>query len=222
MSHGGGISPAYALYKRPISMLIELSPAMTRLDQQLAFILEIDKLKSILRQTPVTGPARRQENDAEHSWHIALMASLLSEYASSAIDITRVTRMLLIHDIVEIDAGDTFAYDVAGYSDKEERERLAADRLFGMLPADQAAELRVLWEEFEAFTTPESRYANALDRLQPLLLNSRTGGGSWSTHQVTRAQVLSRMEPIRTGTPELWPAVLAIVEDAFGRGWLLP
>jgi putative hydrolases of HD superfamily len=193
----------------------------TRLDQQLNFILEIDKLKSILRQTPITGPDRRQENDAEHSWHIAVMSTLLAEYASSAVEVSRVMRMLLIHDIVEIDAGDTFAYDAAGYSDKDERERRAADRLFGLLPAEQAAEFRALWDEFEAVATPESRYANALDRLQPLLLNSRTGGGSWSSHRVTRAQVLTRMEPIRTGAPPLWPAVLAIVDNASARGWLL-
>jgi putative hydrolase of HD superfamily len=192
----------------------------TRLSQQLAFILEIDKLKSILRQTPITGPERRQENDAEHSWHIAVIAALLAEYAPTAIDVARVIRMLLIHDIVEIDAGDTFAYDAAGYSDKAERESRAADRIFGLLPADQAAELRALWDEFEAAATPESRYANALDRLQPLLLNSRTGGGSWSNHHVTRAQVLARMEPIRHGAPELWPVVQAIVDDASARGWL--
>jgi putative hydrolase of HD superfamily len=200
----------------------KISTSMTRLDQQLNFILEIDKLKSILRQTPITGSERRQENTAEHSWHIAMMASLLAEYFPSAVDASHVMRMLLVHDIVEIDAGDTFAYDSAGYSDKEERERRAADRLFGLLPADQAASLRTLWDEFEAFVSPESRYANALDRLQPLLLNSRTGGGSWRNHQVTRSQVLFRMEPVRTGTPELWPVVLAIVDDGCARGYLLP
>jgi putative hydrolase of HD superfamily len=192
-----------------------------RLDSQLAFILEVDKLKSILRQTPITGAERRQENDAEHSWHLALMASLLVEYSPAPVEVARVIRMLLIHDVVEIDAGDTFAYDVAGYSDKADRERRAADRLFGLLPADQATEFRALWEEFEAVTTPESHYANALDRLQPLLLNSRTGGGSWSNHRVTRAQVLTRMEPIRHGAPALWPVVTAIVEDASARGWLI-
>jgi putative hydrolase of HD superfamily len=194
---------------------------MTRLDSQLAFILEIDKLKSILRQTPITGPERRRENDAEHSWHLAMMAALLAEYAPAPVDLQRVLRMLLIHDVVEIDAGDTFAYDTAGYSDKEARERLAADRLFGMLPADQASEFRDLWDEFEAVSSVESRYANALDRLQPLLLNSRTGGGSWANHRVSRAQVLTRMEPIRHGAPALWPVVEAIVADASARGWLL-
>jgi putative hydrolase of HD superfamily len=193
---------------------------MTRLSQQLNFILEIDRLKSILRQTPITSLERRQENSAEHSWHLAVMASLLAEYAPSKVDVSRVVAMLLVHDLVEIDAGDTFAYDAAAYADKDKRERLAADRLFGLLPADQAAELRSLWDEFEAFTSPESRYANALDRLQPLLLNSRTGGGSWRNHHVTRAQVLARMEPIRTGAPELWSVVLAIVNDACDRGLL--
>jgi putative hydrolase of HD superfamily len=194
---------------------------MTRLSQQLAFILEIDKLKSILRQTPITGAERRQENDAEHSWHIAVIAALFAEYAPSPVDVGRVIRMLLIHDIVEIDARDTFAYDLAAYADKDEREGRAADRIFGLLPADQAAEFRALWDEFEAASTPESRYANALDRLQPLLLNSCTGGGSWSSHRVTSAQVLTRMAPVRHGTPELWPTVLAIVEDASARGWLV-
>ena len=194
---------------------------MTRLDSQLAFILELDKLKSILRQTPITGADRRRENDAEHSWHLATMATLLAEYAPAEVDLLRVLRMLLIHDVVEIDAGDTFAYDAAAYSDKEERECRAADRLFGLLPADQAAEFRALWDEFEAVSTAESRYANALDRLQPLLLNSRTGGGSWANHRVTRAQVFTRMEPNRHGAPALWPVVEAIVEDASARGWLV-
>lgn len=193
---------------------------MTRLAQQLNFILEIDKLKSILRQTPITGPERRQENDAEHSWHIAVMASLLAEYSPAAVDVCRVMRMLLIHDIVEIDAGDTFAYDAEGNSDKERRERLAADRLFGLLPADQADELRGFWDEFEAGCSPEARYANALDRFQPILLNSRTGGGTWRNHHVTRSQVLARMEPVRTSAPELWPAVLGIVDHACAQGWL--
>jgi putative hydrolase of HD superfamily len=193
----------------------------TRLDSQLAFILEIDKLKSILRQTPVTGPERRQENSAEHSWHLAVMASLLAEYSPEPVDVGRVVAMVLIHDIVEVDAGDTFAYDPAGYKDKEERERRAADRLFGLLPADQCSHLRALWEEFEAAQSPEALYANALDRVQPFLLNSCTGGGSWRSHRVTREQVLTRMEPIRHGTPALWPVVEGIVEDAVARGWLI-
>jgi len=191
-----------------------------RLDSQLAFILEIDKLKRILRQTPVTGAERRPENDAEHSWHLAMMAGLLAEYSPAPVDVARVVRMVLIHDLVEIDAGDTFAYDTAAYADKEARELKAAERIFGLLPADQAAEVRALWDEFEQAETAESRFANALDRLQPLLLNSQTGGGSWATHRVTRTQVLKRMEPVRHGAPALWPVVIAIIEDGFGRGWL--
>jgi putative hydrolase of HD superfamily len=191
-----------------------------RLDSQLAFILEIDKLKRILRQTPVTGAERRPENDAEHSWHLAMMAGLLAEYSPAPVDVARVVRMVLIHDLVEIDAGDTFAYDTAAYADKEARELKAAERIFGLLPADQAAEVRALWDEFEQAETAESRFANALDRLQPLLLNSQTGGGSWATHRVTRTQVLKRMEPVRHGAPALWPVVIAIIEDGFGRGRL--
>ena len=193
---------------------------MTRLDSQLAFILEIDKLKRILRQTPITGPELRQENDAEHSWHLAMMASVLQEYAAAPVDLVRVVRMVLVHDLVEIDAGDTFAYDAAAYSDKEERERRAAARIFGLLPEDQSAAIWSLWEEFEAMATPESRYANALDRVQPLLLNYHTGGGSWAKHRVTRAQVYKRMEPVKQGTPALWPVIERVVEDAFAKGWL--
>lgn len=192
----------------------------TRLESQLAFVLEIDKLKRILRQTPITGPERRQENDAEHSWHLALMAPLLAEYSPEPVDLLRVVRMVLVHDLVEIDAGDTFAYDAAGYADKEERERKAAQRIFGLLPEDQRAAIWSLWEEFEAMATAESRFANALDRVQPLLLNYHTGGGSWAKHRVTRAQVFKRMEPVKHGAPALWPVIERIVEDAYRKGWL--
>ena len=192
-----------------------------RLSQQLAFVVEVDKLKSILRQTTITCAECRRENDAEHSWHIALMASLLAEYATAKVDVGRVMRMLLLHDIVEIDAGDTFAYDVAAYADKEEREVRAADRIFGLLPTDQGTEFRALWDEFEAGTTEESRFANALDRIQPLLLNFYSGGGSWGSHRVTRPQVLTRMDPVRRNTPELWPVVLSIVDQACSRGWIV-
>ena len=128
---------------------------------------------------------------------------------------------MLIHDIIEIDAGDTFAFDEAANATKQAREERAADRLFGMLPPGQDAEFRALWDEFEAGTTPESRYANALDRLQPLLLNAESGGGSWRTHGISRAQVLQRMDPIRTALPELWPGVMAIVDWACGEHHLL-
>lgn len=195
-------------------------PMMSRLESQLAFILEIDKLKRVLRQTPVTGSEQRQENDAEHSWHLAIMAGLLAEHSPVPVDVARVVRMLLVHDLVEIDAGDTFAYDTAGYADKAERELKAAARIFGLLPADQAAELRALWDEFEAMASAEAKYANALDRLQPLLLNSQTCGGSWAKHRVTRAQVYRRMEPIRHGAPAIWPVIERIVAEAHERGWL--
>ena len=192
---------------------------MTRLDQQLSFILEIDKLKTVLRQTLLTDKSRR-ENSAEHSWHLAVMAMLLSEYAMEPIDQLRVLKMLLIHDIVEVDAGDTFAYDAAGNSDKDEREQRAADRLFGLLPAEQGRELRALWDEFEARQTPESKYANALDRLQPLLHNWRTEGGTWRIHNVSRDKVLKRMEPVKIGMPEVYPLIEKIVDHACSAGWI--
>ena len=193
---------------------------MNRLDQQLSFILEIDKLKTILRQTLLTDSSRR-ENSAEHSWHLAIMSVLLAEYATEPVDMLRVIKMLLVHDLIEIDAGDTFAYDVAGNVGRAEREEHGAERIFGLLPEEQGRELRALWEEFDAFKTPESKYANALDRLQPLLHNARTEGGTWRIHSVARDQVYRRMEPIRTALPELWPVVTRIIEDACARGWIV-
>ncbi len=192
---------------------------MTRLEQQLSFILEIDKLKTVLRQTLLCDQSRR-ENSAEHSWHLAIMAMLLTEYAVEPVDVTRVMKMLLIHDVVEVDAGDVFAYDAAGNVGKEERERAAAERIFGLLPSEQGHELRGLWEEFEAQATAESKYANALDRLQPLLHNSRTEGGTWRIHNVRRDQVLWRMEPVKIGLPEIYPVVLKIVDEACACGWI--
>jgi putative hydrolase of HD superfamily len=191
-----------------------------RLQRQLDFLLEIDRLKTIERQTLLTDRSRR-ENSAEHSWHIALMAVLLSEYSNgSRLDLFRVIRMLLVHDIVEIDAGDTFCYDEAGHRDKEERERRAAERLFGLLPEDQGADLRRLWDEFEARETPEAHFANALDRLQPLLHNVHTEGASWRAHGVRSHQVLERNSPIGEGAPELWEHARRLIEEAVGRGWL--
>jgi len=193
---------------------------MNRLDQQLSFALEIDKLKTILRQTLLTDSSRR-ENSAEHSWHLAVMSFLLAEYAAEPVDILRVIKMLLVHDLIEIDAGDTFAYDAVANIDRAEREQRGAERIFGLLPEEQGCELRALWEEFEAFKTPESKYANALDRLQPLLHNARTEGGTWRIHSVARDQVHRRMEPIRTALPELWPVVTRIIEDACAQGWIV-
>ncbi len=193
---------------------------MNRLDQQLAFVLEIDKLKTILRQTLLTDSSRR-ENSAEHSWHLAIMSFLLAEYATTPVDNLRVIKMLLVHDLIEIDAGDTFAYDAAGNVGRAEREQRGAERIFGLLPEEQERELRALWEEFEAFKSAESKYANALDRLQPLLHNAHTEGGTWRIHSVARDQVYRRMEPIRTALPELWPVVTRIIEDACARGWIV-
>ncbi len=190
-----------------------------RLEQQLNFIVEIDKLKSVLRRSLLCDGSRR-ENSAEHSWHLAAMAALLTEYAVEPVDVVRVLKMLLVHDVVEVDAGDTYAYDPQANETREAREQEAAGRIFGLLPADQATEVRSLWDEFEEGVTPESRYANALDRLQPLLLNFQSGGISWKQHGVTAAAVIQRMQPIRTGTPQLWSVVETLVSEATARGLL--
>jgi putative hydrolase of HD superfamily len=192
-----------------------------RLAQQIAFIVEIDKLKRILRQTLLTD-ASRQENSAEHSWHIALMAIVLAEYAPAGVDLFHAVKLLLLHDLVEIDAGDTFCYDLNGNQSKAERELAAADRLFGLLPPDQGADLRSLWEEFEAQATPEAKFAAALDRLQPILNNQQTEGYSWKKHGITSEQVFWRMQPVQTGAPELWPLVEQIVADCVAAGYLQP
>lgn len=192
-----------------------------RLAQQIQFIIEIDKLKQVLRQTLLTDGSR-QENSAEHSWHIAIMAILLAEYASEAVDVLRVIKMLLIHDLVEIDAGDTFCYDLKGNEDKAAREALAATRLFGLLPEEQGVELRSLWEEFEAQETPDSRFAAALDRIQPLLHNQQTQGGTWRIHGIGQDQVRRRMHPVVDGAPALWPLVEKVIEDSVKAGYLSP
>jgi putative hydrolases of HD superfamily len=188
-----------------------------RLDRQVRFLVDADRLKSVLRQTPIVD-ASRAENSAEHSWHMMLAAMVMREYVEGPLDLTRVFEMTAVHDLVEIDAGDTFAYDLAANESKEAREREAADRIFGQLPPDQGARLRALWEEFEAHETLEARFANALDRLQPLLQNAYAGGGSWSMHNITRAQVLRRMAPIESTMPTLWPFVLEIIEKFCAAG----
>ncbi len=190
---------------------------MNEVEHQLAFLVEADRLKSVLRQTTLCDGSR-QENSAEHSWHLGLMATVLARHAGPGIDAARVLQMLLVHDLVEIDAGDTFAYDIAANADREERELRAAERIFGLLPPVQGNELRALWQEFESQATPEARVAVALDRLQPLLSNHHSGGGSWKAHGVSRAQVLRRMEPIRTALPALWPDVEAIVAQNCSLG----
>ena len=166
-----------------------------RLTQQVEFLIEADKLKQVLRRTPLADRSRR-ENSAEHSWHLILAAIVLREYSAAQIDLLRVLEMLAVHDLVEIDAGDTFAYDTQDLVTKAERERSAADRVFALLPADQASRLRSLWEEFEAQETPEACFANAMDRLQPLLQNACAQGGSWRDHDVERAQVLKLLQTL--------------------------
>ncbi len=193
-----------------------------RLKKQIDFILEIDKLKKIYRQSFITG-GEQAENDAEHSWHLALMSILLLEYAGSAEngpDLLRVLKMVLVHDLVEIDAGDTYCYDEEATRDKRRREEKAAERLFGLLPADQAAEFRSLWDEFEERSTPEALFAAALDRLQPVLLNYHTEGRSWKMHGITAEQVLKRNELISEGAPVLWSYVREIIGKAVGKGYL--
>ena len=192
---------------------------MTRLEQQLSFSIELDKLKGILRQSMLMDGSRR-ENSAEHSWHLATLAVLMQEHAAEPVDLTRVLKMLLVHDVVEIDAGDTFAYDTVNVATQSEREQRAAERLFGLLPQEQGNELRALWEEFEERHSPESKYANALDRLQPLMQNFYSGGSSWKKHGVTREQVLARMEAVKIGMPTVWPTVMKMVDDACAAGYV--
>jgi len=193
-----------------------------RLARQLHFIREIDKLKNVLRQTWLLDRSR-QENSAEHSWHLAAMATVLAEHAKQPnVDLVRVLKMIALHDVVEIDAGDTFAYDEGGNADKGEREKEAAARIFGLLPPDQERELRGLWEEFEARETPDARFGAALDRLQPLLHNYLTQGAAWQAHGVHRGQVLARNEHIAEGAPTLWTFAKFIIDDAVERGYLAP
>ena len=193
-----------------------------RLMDQIEFIREIDKLKLIERRTLLMDQSRR-ENSVEHSWHIAMTALILSEYAGQEnIDILRVLKMLLVHDIIEIDAGDTYCYDEQGAQDQTLREERAADRLFNILPRDQMQSLRGFWDEFEAGQTPESRLANALDRFQPLLHNYFTQGTTWRQNKIKSAQVFERMQPIKDGAPRLWDFVVKIIEDSVAKGYLLP
>jgi putative hydrolases of HD superfamily len=196
-----------------------MKSAADRLPQQIGFIVEIDKLKTVLRQTLLIDRSRR-ENTAEHSWHLAMMAITLADYADRPIDIGRVIRMLLVHDLVEIDAGDTFVYDVAANQDKAEREAAAAERIFGLLPLDQGTELRSLWQEFEARTTPDAAFAAALDRLQPLLHNYHTEGSTWRQHGITVEQVVTLNRTIANGSQRLWEYTERLIEDAAARGFL--
>ena len=194
--------------------------APERLGKQLAFLMEADKLKTILRRNRVVSDPARRENDAEHMYHFALMTMILGEYANARVDLLRVLKMVLIHDVVEIDAGDTFIYDPAAQAGKRGREELAADRIFGLLPDDQRTEMRALWEEFEAEETPEARFAAAIDRLQPLLCNYYSQGGAWREYDVSATQVFARNEKIARGAEELWASVRQMLADALARGYI--
>ncbi len=190
-----------------------------RLNQQLLFTAEIDKMTAILRRTMLIDMSRR-ENDAEHSWHIAVMAMLFSEYAKEPVDIGRVVQMCVVHDLVEIYAGDTFAYDVEGNVGKEEREKEAADKLFAHLPEEQGSRIRDLWEEFDAEKTADAKYAACMDRLQPFLHNTLTEGHTWAESGTDRAAVEKRMSVIKEFMPEVYSWVSANMDRAVEKGWL--
>lgn len=190
-----------------------------RFEKQLKFILEIDKEKEIFRQTHISG-GKRRENDAEHAWHMALMVWLLSEYSNKEIDICRTMLMVLAHDLVEVYAGDTYAYDKERAVTQKERETKAAEKLFGILPADQGEKLRALWEEFEQYETAEARFAHTMDNFQPMLLNDSNGGGDWIEHGVKRTQVEKRNEKTASGSEEIWEYMRSIIDRNVEKGSL--
>ena len=197
-----------------------LAPEKERLEKQICFIVEVDKVKNIFRQTYLAD-GERKENDAEHSWHLALMAVLLQEHMEDKADLTKVMIMVLIHDLVEIDAGDTYAYDEKGAQTKREREVKAADRIFGLLPEDQGQYFRELWEEFEAYETPEAKFAHLLDNFQPLLLNDASGGRSWKEYGVHRSQPMKRNERIPDTSETVWEKMQEIFDKHVKCGNLL-
>lgn len=190
---------------------------MNRLEQQLSFILELDKVKRIVRQTYLSDGSRK-ENDAEHSWHLALMAFVLAEYANEPVDVCKLMKMVMLHDIIEIDAGDTYAYDSEGNASKRQRELKAAERIYRLLPADQAAEYRALWDEFEAMETPEARFANTLDKIQPILLTNAAGGQSWREHDVKESQIKGRNARTAEGSECLWQYAASLIEENIRKG----
>ena len=195
-----------------------MNPA-DRLEQQIAFIVEIDRLKTVIRQNYLADGSRR-ENTAEHSWHVTLMAMILSEHAAEAVDSARVLELLLVHDLVEIDAGDTFAYDSVGEQTKAAREQAAAERIFGLLPAAQAGRLRAAWDEYEASETPEARFALSLDRLMPMIHNSLTEGRAWQANGVTADKVRHRAESISRGAPALGALAGKLIASSVAAGFL--
>ena len=190
-----------------------------RLLKDMEFIVELDKMKSILRQTSLINEDRR-EDDAQHSWHISLMAMILAEYSNEKVDVLKVMKMLLTHDLVEIYAGDTFCYDEVGNSDKREREVVAAEKIFGMLEVDKGRELRELWDEFEEMETPEALFAASMDRLQPMLNNYHNDGGTWKKFDVAKSDIYKRIGPVKDSSDELWNYVEHMIEDAFKKGFI--
>lgn len=188
-----------------------------RLLKDIEFIVELDKMKSIFRRTSIIGQDRL-EDDAQHSWHISIMAMILSEYSNEKIDVLKVIKMLLSHDLVEIHAGDTFCYDEEGNKSKRDREVAAADKLFSMLDHDKADELRALWDEFEEEKTPEAVFAASMDRLQPMLNNYKNDGGTWKKHDVSKTDIYERISPVKKSSDELWCYVSYMIEDAFQKG----
>ena len=198
---------------------MNISKIPERLRKQLDFMLELDKMKNLYRQTYVLNEDRK-ENDAEHSWHIAVLAFLLAKYSSEHVNVTHVMKMLLLHDVVEIDAGDTYCYDSEANKTKAEREEKAARRIFGLLPEDQRDEYYALWREFEDSETPEARFAAILDRLQPLMLNYTRNGQSWQEHRVAKEQVLERNQMYFKDAEQLGELIRSIISDAADKGWL--
>ncbi|HVM09281.1 MAG TPA: HD domain-containing protein [Acidimicrobiales bacterium] len=192
-----------------------------RLRRQLEFLIELDKAKSVYRRSYVTAEARN-ENDAEHMWHLAMFVLVLAEHAAEPVDVLHALKLVLVHDIVEIDAGDVFVYDEAAAEQKAELEQAAADRIYALLPDDQRDELRALWEEFEAKETPEARFAGSVDRLAPLLLNHATKGRSWREHGITSDRVRDLNRRIDAGSPLLWAAAQEAIDDAVAKGYLEP
>jgi len=188
-----------------------------RLMKDIKFIVELDKMKSILRQTSLIGKDQR-EDDAQHSWHIAVMAMVLGEYSNVKLDICKVIKMLLVHDLVEIYAGDTFCYDKKGNENKKEREIMAADKLYSILDEDKGKELRALWEEFEEQRTPEALFAASMDRLQPILNNYYNNGGTWQKYNIAKEEIYKRVAPVKEISDELWNFVTNLIEDAYNRG----
>ncbi|MEU5079996.1 MULTISPECIES: HD domain-containing protein [Streptomyces] len=204
------------------SLLAEKTPFPDDLDErlraQLTFLVEVDQLKTILRQSPLAA-ADRRENDAEHSWHLAMMVVVLAEHSDRPIDVGHTIQLVLLHDLVEIYAGDTPLYDSAAGAGQQEREVAAADELFGLLPPDQARRMRSLWDEFEERRTPEARFAKAMDRLQPLLLNWMARGGTWRTPGITADDVRSRKAVIGEASSSLWRAGKRLIDEGEARGW---